>query len=69
LHGVGSNRLVKAPTSADAEIKKVGALRKVAGAAPGNTMKKGGFIKELKNLAHCVNLLVLKKAKRYQQVN
>jgi hypothetical protein len=29
-------------------------------------MKKGGFIKEaIKNLAHCVNLLVLKKAKRF----
>jgi hypothetical protein len=33
-------------------------------------MKKGGFIKEqLKNLALCVNLLVLKKAKRFPLEN
>jgi hypothetical protein len=44
--------------------------RETRGAVPKNPFKKGGFIKEqLKNLAHCVNLLVLKKAKRFPLEN
>jgi hypothetical protein len=58
--------ILQAGDEAYAEVR-----RETRGAVPKNPFKKGGFIQDqpLKNLAHCVNRLVLKKAKRFPLEN